>query len=268
MYKNKTVLITGGSSGLGFALTQEFLKRGARVIMLSRSTKKLNLAKDTSEKNIAGSSVSIISADVGDYESLQEALDPVLAQEKNVDIVINNAGLLREGYFEKLPVSEFKAVMDANYFGCLHIAKITLPYLKKSQGRLINIASMAGLVGSFGFSAYCSSKYALIGLTEVLRSELKPQGVNVQLVCPPEFRTPMVEELDSYRTPENRTNTNMIPRVKIGTVVNDIFTGIEQNTFRIMPGRRTKVSAFVIQHFPWLGRNFVDKQIKGIYVGP
>lgn len=268
MYRDKTVLITGGSSGLGLALAQAYLGQGARVILLARCEKKLAVAKGGLERKYSSESVITVDADVGDYEALRMRLEPVLAQQNQLDIVINNAGIIREGYFENLCVSDFKQMVDVNLFGCLHITKLTLPYLKRSQGRIINIASMAGLVGSFGFSAYCSSKYALIGLTEVLRIELKPQGVSVHLVCPPEFKTPMVEALDSYRTRENRVNTHMIPRLDVGTVVNEVFIGIKKNKFRIITGSKTRILAFLLQHLPKLGRHLVDRQIMRVYLGP
>jgi len=268
MYRHKTALITGGSSGLGFALAQSFLERGARVILLARCAKKLAETKSLLERKFTSGSVITVDADVGDYEALCMRLEPILEEQKQLDMVINNAGIIQPFMRVNLSVDDFRQVMDVNLFGCLNITKLTLPYLKRSQGRIINIASMAGLVGSFGFSAYCSSKYALIGLTEVLRTELKPQGVSVHLVCPPEFKTPMVEALDGSRTRENRVNTHMIPRVDLDTVVNDIFIGLEKNQFRIITGKKTRFFAFFLQHLPKLGRRLVDRQIMRIYVGP
>ena len=159
MFKNKTILITGGSSGLGLGLAQALLEKGARLILLARTPEKLEQAKERLLKNVPGGNVAIVPVDISDREALQEALHDALQQQPSLDMVINNAGILREGYFEKLAPSDFKEMFGANYFGALYVTQITLPYLKRSRGRLVNISSVAGLTGGFGLSAYSSSKY-------------------------------------------------------------------------------------------------------------
>lgn len=268
MFKDKTILITGGSSGLGLGLAQALLEKGARLILLARTPEKLGQAKEMLLKRVPGGKVEIVPVDVSDREALQEALHDALRQQPSLDMVINNAGILKEGYFEKLGVTDFKEMFGANYFGALYVTQITLPYLKKSRGRLINVASVAGLTGGFGLSAYGSSKYALVGLTETLRYELKPQGITVQMVCPPEFLSPMVEELDTYRTPENLAHTLMIPRLSLDALVKDTIKGIKKNKFKIIPGWRTRLMLLGAQHFPCISRRIADQVIKKAYVGP
>ena len=219
-------------------------------------------------KSVPNGNVDIVPVDVSDREALQKALHIALQRQPFLDMVINNAGVLREGYFEELSAADFEEMFGVNYFGCLYVTQITLPYLKKSRGRLINVASVAGLTGGFGLSAYSSSKYALVGFTETLRGELKPQGVTVQVVCPPEFFSPMVEELNTYRTPENLAHTLMIPRLPIDLLVKETIKGIEKNRFKIIPGRRTRLMLLGVQHFPGISRFFADRVIKKAYVGP
>lgn len=268
MFQNKTILITGGSSGLGLGLAEGLLERKARLILLARTRKKLERAKERLLTKVTGGNVDIVSVDVSDRDALQGAIQDALKHQPSLDMVINNAGILREGYFEKLATKDFEEIFSANFFGCLYVTQIVLPYLKKSRGRLINVASVAGLTGSFGNSAYGSSKYALVGLTETLRYELNPQGITVQLVCPPEFLSPMVEELDTYRTPENLAHTLMIPRLPMDTLVKDTIKGIEKNRFKIVPGWRTRLMLLGVQHFPGISRLLADRVIKKAYVGP
>ena len=262
MFEHKVVLITGGSSGLGFGLAVELLKRGARVILLARNLQKLENVKEDLKKSFPEDNIDIISADVANYESLRKILIEKLDKQPVLDMVVRNAGVIKEGYFGNLSIKDFETVVGINYFGCLHMAHITLPYLKKSRGRLVNISSVAGLTGVFGYAPYCSSKHALVGLTESLRYELKPQGINVHLVCPPEFESPLVEELDTYRTPENRAHTLMIPKMGVETVVKDTLKGIEKNRFKIIPGWKTRVMVSCIQHLPGISRYFADMQIR------
>ena len=232
MFKDKVVLITGGSSGLGLGLASTLLEKNARVVLLARNLKKLEQTKEELKHCFSEQKIDIVSADVSDYESLRMVLVEKLKKLPALDMVINNAGVIREGYFQNLSMKDFETVIGINYFGCLHVTHITLPYLKKSHGRLVNISSVAGLTGVFGYTPYCSSKHALVGLTESLRYELKPQGITVHLVCPPEFESPLVDDLETYRSPENRAHTLMIPKMKLETVVKE--TGRRpQTVFRL-----------------------------------
>ncbi|WP_213572769.1 SDR family NAD(P)-dependent oxidoreductase [Rhodococcus sp. USK13] len=267
-YLDKNILITGAASGLGLALTHQFVRQGAHVILLGRSADKLEQAL-TSIQDLGGSGTAqSVSVDVVDNEALQAALEPLLTELGGLDVVINNAGISGEAYIEDVPLSEHHRFMETNYFGCLNVIQATLPYLKASHGTLINVASVAGLLGSFGFSAYCASKHALVGLTEVLKYELEPQGVRVHLVCPSEFMTPMVESLEIARTPENRAATQTIPRVTTELVVAEILDGIDAGIYRIIPGIRTRVLVRVGLALPGLSRWLVARRIGAVYVGP
>lgn len=262
MNKNNIVLVTGGSSGLGFGLARDLLKRGAGVILLARNLEKLEKARETLHGEFRDRLIDTVSVDVTDADAVATALPAVIEKHPSLDMVINNAGIMREGYFESLDIPAFQTVMNANFFGCIYVTRTVLPYLKASRGRLVNIASVAGLTGVFGYTPYCSAKHALVGLTESLRYELKPQGITVHLVCPPEFDSPMVDDLDAYRTPENRAHTLMIPKLPLDVVVKDTMKGIEKNRFRIIPGFQTRLMVFGMQHFPAISRRMADLKIR------
>ena len=171
--------------------------------------------------------------------------------------------------FENLSLTTHRQVMDTNYFGALNTVQAALPHLKRSRkARIINIASIAGLTGVFGYSAYCASKHALVGLSEVLRYELAPQGITVQLVCPPEFDSPMVDALDRTRTPENREHTLTIPKVSVDAIVNDVMRAFNGRDFLVVPGRLAHLSAIGLRHFPAVSRLIGDLRIRKAYVGP
>jgi 3-dehydrosphinganine reductase len=185
-----------------------------------------------------------------------------------IDVLINSAGILREGHFETLPMSAFREVMETNFFGLLNVTRAALPYLRASHGRLVNIASVAGLAGVFGYTPYCSSKHALVGLTESLRLELVPQGIRVHLVCPAEFDSPMVDELDTYRTPENRAQVQTIPKSSVDTIAKDTLAGIRAERFLIVPGTTARLAAFGLRHFPGFFRANGDRTVRKVYRGP
>lgn len=124
------------------------------------------------------------------------------------------------------------------------------------------------MTGVFGYSAYCAAKHALVGLSEVLRYELAPQGIVVQLVCPPEFDSPMVDELDRTRTPENREHTLTIPKVAVEVIVAEVLRALDHRQFLTVPGRLARLTSLGLRHFLALSRFIGDTRVRKAYVGP
>jgi len=268
MFRNQRIVITGGSSGLGLALAHALAREGARLTLLARDPLKLDAAASAVQGASPGTSVRVEPVDVADEARVSNAMERIAQSDGGMDMLINSAGILREGYFERLPMSAFRDVMETNFFGLLNATRAALPCLKASRGRLVNIASLGGLAGVFGYTAYCSSKYALVGLTESLRYELQPQGVTVHLVCPAEFDSPMVDELDTYRTPENRAQVRTIPKSSVDTIVKGTLAGIRAGRFLIVPGGLARGAAFSLRHFPGIFRASGDRTLKKVYRGP
>lgn len=268
MKKIKNIVITGGSSGLGLALAEAFAKKGYRIAIVARDAEKLKQASEMLKKKFPNVSISSFSVDVTKSEGLAESFDRINRILGGIDTLINSAGILKEGYFEKLTEKDLRSVMDVNYFGALNAIRAALPYLKQSKGRIINIASMAGLTGVFGYAAYCGSKHALIGVSDVLRIELKQQGIKVQVVCPGEFDSPMVDTLDKYRTPENKAHTLTIPKSSVDVIVKGVMKGIKTDDFMIFPNALTKGVALSMRLFPSVSRKVGDKKVESVYVGP
>ncbi len=268
MFNNKKIIITGGSSGLGLKLTEILSDKGAKIGLIARDENKLKNTIKQFKINKAGASLIYRAVDVTNTEASQSAIDELAHELGGIDILINSAGILREGYFESIDLSVFKEIMETNVFGIITTTKAALPYLKKSQGRLVNVASVAALTGVFGYTAYCMTKHALAGLSESLYYELTPQGVKVQLVCPPEFDSPMVDKLDEGRTPENREHTLMIPKVSVDVIANATIKGLQSDKYLIVTGTMAKISAWTMRHFPSLMRFYALSKIKGKYIGP
>ena len=159
--------------------------------------------------------------------------------------------------------------MNVNVYGVINATKAALPFLKESRGRLVNIASLAGLNGVFGYTPYCTSKHAIVGLTDSLWYELGPQGITVQVVCPPEFDSPMVDELDKGRTPENKMHVLIIPKATVETIARTTIDGIRSGRFLTVPGGYSaRISAWAMKHFPKILRRVAYKKIEGVYFGP
>ena len=268
MSTSRKVIITGGSSGLGLALAASLLRHGDHVTLVARDRVKLSAAAQQLSSLVPGARVGQLAMDVSGTD-VETGIARAVADMGGLDLLINSAGILREGYIEQLTEQDYRQTFDINYFGSLRMIRAALPYLKaSSRGHIVNIASVAALTGVFGYTAYCSSKYALLGLSEALRAELKPRGIKVQIVCPPEFDSPMVDALDQTRTPENKAHTLTIPKLGVETVVEDVVAGMEQNRFLIIPGKQTRLMALGIRHFPAITRWVADRRIHAVYEGP
>ncbi|MBJ7471561.1 MAG: SDR family NAD(P)-dependent oxidoreductase [Solirubrobacteraceae bacterium] len=254
-------VITGGSSGLGEALAAEFLAHGVHVTILARREQPLLDA--ASRLGAAGhaATVSTQVADVTDAAQLAEAFAAMSSAGRHVDVLVNSAGILREGHFETLPPSDFTDVMAVNFHGTVDVIRAALPSLQRRRGRIVNVASVAGLMGVFGYTPYAAAKHALVGFTNSLRYELEPQGIRVHLVCPGEFDSPMVAALDQDRTPENRAHTLTIPKSTPEAVARDTLRGIQRGRELIVPGRQAALAVLGQRLAPSVGAVIAKRRI-------
>jgi 3-dehydrosphinganine reductase len=159
-------------------------------------------------------------------------------------------------------------VMDIDFFGVLNVTRACLPFVKATRGRIVNIGSMAGLVGVFGETTYCAAKFAVTGFSEALRLEVEPQGVSVHLVCPGEFDTPMVDELNTYRSPENRALVGAFGAMPLDVVTREVLDGIDRRRPLIIPGRIMRATWLAQRLAPGLLRQFLRRQVAAVYQGP
>lgn len=262
MQGKKNIIITGGSSGLGLELAQYYALKGNNIGLIARNPSKLQSAVEQLQALSPNIKIICHSADVGNPEAAGEAISQLGESLGGIDLLINSAGILHEDRFEETDIENFREVMEVNLFGTINIIKAALPYLKASQGQVVNIASMAALTGVFGYTAYTASKHALAGFTESLRYEMKPEGVTVQLICPPEFESPMVEELNRDRSPENLAHTSMVPREPVEVIVRDTVKAIESGRYHTVTGFKARGTAFGIRHFPRITRIMADRVIR------
>jgi 3-dehydrosphinganine reductase len=266
--KNKVMVITGGSSGLGLALAKHYGKQGAKLALLARDQKKLEEAKRQVSAQNSTAIVETFSVDISNSESVKTVVKDIVEKFGSIDVLINSAGILVEGYFENTPLEDFERVMNTNFLALVNMTHETLPYLKKSKGRIINIASVASFFGAFAISSYCASKFAVLGFSEALRTELTPQGIRIHVVCPPEFEGPMVDGIDEGRTPENRYLVKTAGTLTVEQVLRGAVRGIEKNQFIILIDLRSKAMVLLNRLLPDVVRLFTDLTIKRIYVGP
>ncbi len=191
MKNNRVWFVTGGSKGLGLALTRALLEAGYRVAATSRS-----LADVTAAVGSASDRFLPVAMDPADEGSAKRAISRVVEHFGALDVVVNNAGYGQFGAVEEVSDEEARRNFDANVFGVLNVLRAALPTLRaRGAGHVFNIASIGGYVGGFsGFGVYCATKFALAGLTEALYQDLLPLGIRTTLVYPGYFRTSFLKE--------------------------------------------------------------------------
>lgn len=178
----KTVLITGTSSGFGKLTAELFANNGWQVIATMR-----DITKDSGLADLEN--VFVTSLDVRKAESVVEAIEKGIARFGSIDAVVNNAGYGTYGFLEETDEEDFTNLFNTNVFGPIRVIKATLPHLRKNGGSIVNVSSIAGLIGAPMMATYSASKFAIDGLTEALAYELNEFGISVKSVAPGGFNT-------------------------------------------------------------------------------
>jgi 3-oxoacyl-[acyl-carrier protein] reductase len=209
-------VITGGATGLGYAIAQRMIGSGARVTLWDRDTQAVAAAADKLKRTRAGAVVASIAVDVASHEAVADATKQTLAM-ADVDALVNSAGVT--GPNAKLweyPVDAWRQVFDVNVHGLFHCCREFSPHMRaRDYGRIVNIASVAGKDGNPNASAYSASKAAVIGLTKSLGKELADTGVRVNSVTPAAVKTPIFDQM----TPEHiQFMLSKIPMGRFGLV--------------------------------------------------
>jgi dehydrogenase/reductase SDR family protein 7B len=180
--KDKVVIITGGSSGIGKALAVQFGSKGSKLLITGRN--KTELDKTVWELSGKGITIAGFQGDVSKEDDNKRMAAEAIAKYGSIDILINNAGISMRALFEEVDMDVIRKVMDINFYGSLYATKYCLPEIKKNKGSVIGMSSIAGFRGLPGRSGYSASKFALNGFLEVLRTELLKTGVHVLTACP------------------------------------------------------------------------------------
>lgn len=242
-FNDQHVLVTGGSSGIGLALCQQFYESGAIVWMIGRDVERLRAGqRQIIEKN-AGTRerLHILSLDVTAPQAVNQAFSKILDEHGHIDLLINNAGAAHPGYVEELEPAIYRWMMEVNYFGTVNCVKEVLPaMIERRKGHIVNVASLAGVIGIFGYSAYAPAKFAVRGFSEVLRVEMKPYGIIVSIVYPPDTDTPQLEYENQYKPVETRALAKQGGLLGAEAVARDIIAGIARKKFTILPGSQSK----------------------------
>ena len=250
--KDKVVIITGASSGIGLACAEEFAKQGSNLILGARKFVSLcEIARDLEQKY--GIRAIAVSCDVSQEESCKELIHQALITFKRLDILVNNAGISMRGLFEKTDISVLKQVMDVNFWGTVYCCKYALPYLLQSKGSIIGVSSIAGYTGLPGRSGYSASKFAMQGFLEVVRLENFKKGVHVLVACPG-FTASNIRKvaLDPTGAEKGESNMDENKMMSPEEVARKIVSGIIKRKRTLVMTREGKLTVLLSKIFPSL----------------
>jgi NAD(P)-dependent dehydrogenase (short-subunit alcohol dehydrogenase family) len=185
----KTAFVTGGASGIGLAMGRAFAEAGMKVMLADIETEAL--ADAVKSLHNVGPDLRGIRCDVTDPASVEDAAGASYQAFGNVHVVCNNAGVAGSGGIDNISGESWRWVLDVNLMGVVHGVRSFLPHIRAhgEGGHFVNTASMAGMTGGLGFSAYTASKFAVVGMSEGLAMQLKPHGIGVSVLCPGYVRT-------------------------------------------------------------------------------
>lgn len=238
-FEGQHIIITGGSSGIGQATAQQLAQSGAHITIIARNLAQLEVAKSaiSTAKARSDQKILTLAADVSDQPQVAATIEAAIAQNGPPDGLITSAGMAHPGYFQDLPLEIFERTMAVNYFGTLYSIKAALPAMvQRGCGHLVLISSGVGLMGIFGYTPYSPSKFALRGLAESLRGELRPCGIHLSIVYPPDTDTPQLQQENQTKPPETKAIAATAEMWTAEDVATEIVRGMKTKAFVITPG--------------------------------
>lgn len=230
-FKNKVVMITGASSGIGEALVYEFDKKQATIIIAARREKELIRVKNNC-KNPQNIIVQPIDLEV--HENIAQKVNQVIKQTKKIDILINNGGISQRSLIKNTPLEIDKKIMNINFFGTVALTKAVLPHMRQNKsGHIVVISSVTGKIGVKLRSAYAASKHALHGFFDTLRYEMWEDKLKVTIICPGYIRTnvsinALTADGSKQNTMDEATNRGMEPKDLAKKIINAIIKEKEE----------------------------------------
>lgn len=238
-FHQQHAIVIGGSSGIGKAIATHLAQSGAHISLIARTVSTLVSAQADLERARPDPAQRMIfaAADITDPQQTEKAIHGVIAQQGAPDLLIISAGMAHPGYFRELPLEVFERTMAVNYFGALYALKAALPAMEqRRQGHIVLISSGAGLVGLYGYTPYSPTKFALRGLAESLRGELKASGIYLSIVYPPDTDTPQLTAENRTKPIETKRITGSAKTWQPEDIARVVIKGVERQAFAIAPG--------------------------------
>lgn len=256
--KNKVVIITGASSGIGEACAIAYASNGAKIVIAARNIEKLNNVANKIRE--IGAEVLSVKCDVSIKEDCKKLTEQTIAEFGRIDILINNAGISMRAIFNDMELDVMEKIMAINFFGTVYCTKFALPHILKNKGSVVGVSSIAGYVGLPARTGYSASKYAMQGFLDALRTENLKTGLHVMIACPgftaSNIRNTALSKDGSAQSESPRDEAKMMTAEQVADF---IMKGIEKKKRTLVLTSQGKLVVLLSKFFP----KFVEKQVYG-----
>jgi NAD(P)-dependent dehydrogenase (short-subunit alcohol dehydrogenase family) len=269
-FENRNVYITGGSSGIGLATAKLLAAEGANLLILSRSRDRIDRAVGEIEaaRKSESQRISGMQLDVSRHEEVDRVIAEAVERFGVPDLLINNAGKAVPRPFEEISYEQLDDIMRTNFYGAWSTIQSLLPHMKKkSGGHIVNVSSMAGFIGVFGYADYGASKFAMMGLSETLRMELKRYGIRVSVLCPPDTDTPGFELENRTKPPETWAIGETAKLVEPEVVARALVEGVRKERNLIMANAEGWLVYWAKRYVPFLLDWMLDRAVRKAQAG-
>lgn len=259
--KDKVVIITGASSGIGKATALQFAQKGAKLVIAARSAGKLNEVQQQIEA--LGAEVLCVPCDVSKEEDCRSLITQTIHRFSTVDVLVNNAGISMRALFNESDLKVIRKVMDINFWGTVYCTKFALPYLLKSHGSVVGVSSIAGYVGLPARTGYSASKFAIHGFLEALRCENLENNLHVLIACPgftaSNIRNAALVADGSHQGESPRTEEKMMSAEQ---VAEHIYRSIQKRSDKLVLTAEGKLAVFLSKWAPRFLQKMVFNKMK------
>lgn len=262
-FHGKRILVTGGSSGIGLAFASRAAGLGAEVVLFARRAAGLDAARTEIERVCPEARVDSFAVDVADANEVNRRIARLL-ESAPVDILINSAGLIVPGRFVDLSLEDFQTMIGVNFLGTVNVCKAIVPhFMARRTGHVINVSSLAGVIGIYGYTAYAASKFAIVGFSQALRAELWPLDVRVSVVMPPDTDTPMLAFERAHRPVETDAIAGAAKTLSADQVAQAMIRGAARGCFEIYCDPASRILSLTQGALPGAVRWFCDRAQRG-----
>ncbi len=259
--KNKTVVITGASSGIGLALAEAFASQGANIVLAARRYVDLCVLAQDLEKR-QGVRALAVQCDVSIESDCEQLINQAMGAFGRIDVLVNNAGISMRALFADVEVGVLKRLMDVNFWGTVYCTKFALPHLAPVGGSVVAVSSIAGYRGLPGRTGYSASKFAMNGFIESLRVENLNTGLHVLLACPG-FTASHIRETALNKAGQQQGESSMDEQTMMSAeeVAQRIVTGVRKRKRTLVMTRQGKLAVWMNKLLP----AWVDKQVYRLF---
>jgi len=268
-FEGKHVYVVGGSLGIGLSIARRVASLGSHVTIFARRKEPLDQAVEgvSAQCQRPSQRVAARQLDVGDPLQVAHVMNQSVAEHGPPDVLVNCAGRAYPRRFEDISYEQFADTLRVNLHGCWNTVQAVLPHMKSKGGYIVNTASLAGLIGVFGYTDYCASKFGLVGFSEALRSELKVYNISVSVLCPPDTDTPGLAIENQTKPEETRAISASARVMSADAVAEALLRGMARHTFLIIPGLEGRIGVLAKRLLPGMVERIMDRTIRRVARG-